>query len=123
MLQIRTAAPIAVEVDDVRVMFVGDPTEDALLALIEAQDRFVGAPIAEQIRAIGTLRGSLRTLVLEESVPAWDELMAAGKLTIGVVMSLFQGVVGSYGESLGFRGGSSSTYVDGRPENVDTSAA
>lgn len=123
MLKIASAEPIIVEIDDVRVLFAGDPNEAALLALFSAQERFVGADIKAQIGGVGVLRQALRGLLLEQSTAAWDLLHQDSKLTMAVVLQIFEHIVAGYGASLGFRGGSPSPSGSGRPENVPTSEA
>jgi hypothetical protein len=123
MFQIRSATPITVQIDDDVVSFSGDPTEEALLGLLSAQDQFVGKSVAEQIAGIGALRSALGMLVLPGSAEAFAALEARGLLTIGVVMQLFEHLVDRYGAALGFRGGSPSTSGDGRPVNAPTSEA
>ena len=89
MLKIASAEPIVVEIDDVRMLFAGDPSEKALLALFSTQERFVGADIKAQIGGVGELRAALRGLVLAGSEAAWDLLDQSGKLTMSVVLQIF----------------------------------
>lgn len=119
-MKINSAPTIDVEIDDVLVRFHGDPPETALLELMAAQASF-GSTAEDQIRGIGVLRGCLRGMTTVESRDAWDGLVTAEKITLGVTMQLFEHITDAYGDTLGFRGGSPDKSTSGRPENADTS--
>lgn len=120
--KITTAATIAVEIDDVRIDFFGDPPEEPLLDMMAAQSSFGSTP-EDQLRGIGTLRGCLRGLVVPASRDAWDALVANGLISLGVTMQLFEHITTAYSETLGFRGGQPSRSTGGLPENAATSEA
>ena len=122
MLKITSTPLIDVELDDVPVQFFGDPPDTALLELFKVQDQF-GGTTESNLTAIGGLRGALRGLVAPGSYQAWDGLVDAGKITLGVTMQLFEHLTTQYGEALGFRGGQRATSTGGLPESADTSEA
>lgn len=118
--EIRSTPPIDVRIDDVPVQFFGDPPDTALLELFKMQDQF-GTTAESQLAAIGLLRGCLAGLVVPDSLEAWAGLVAAGKITLGVTMQLFEHLTDNYGDALGFRGGQRQKSPGGLPENAGTS--
>jgi hypothetical protein len=120
VLKITSTPLIDVEIDDELVRFFGDPPDTALLELFRVQDRF-GGDTEQTLEAIGGLRAGLAGLVAPESLEAWASLVAAGKITLAVTMTLFEYLTTQYGEALGFRGGQHATSTGGLPVNADTS--
>lgn len=120
MFKITSTPLIDVEIDDVLVQFFGDPPDTALLELFKVQDKF-GGSAEGNLEAIGALRTCLAGLVAPASLPAWAGLVDAGKVTLGVTMTLFEHLTNQYGETLGFRGGQRATSTGGLPVNADTS--
>lgn len=118
--KITTAPLIVVEIDDTRIEWFGDPPDGPLLELMGAQSAFGSSP-EDQLRGVGVLRECLRGLVVPASRDAWDGLIAAGTISLGVTMQVFEHLTSQYSETLGFRGGQLSKSPGGLPANEGTS--